>query len=231
MQFNPITAWSYSRYASYALCPLQFAGKFIYKWPTAGSPAMARGDTIHKGTASFIKGDASVLPRDVLNNEVITDLVQQIVTMPNKEVEQQWGYGANWQPMGWFDRGADKVWFRSVLDVGVLYDDMTFEAIDWKTGKRYGSNEEQMETQAIAVFQRFKPVTHVTARLAYIDELGSKNPYEFHEFKSTQLQSLKDKWVKKTRPMFEDKVFAPRPNEKCRFCDFAKGKGGQCAFG
>lgn len=226
-----ITAWSYSRYACYALCPLQFKFKHIDKLPTPGSPAMQRGDMIHKGIAAYIKGAVSVLPQDVLSNAVITDLVEQVRQFPNKEVEQQWGYTDTWAAGSWFDRGGVKTWFRSVLDAGIMYDDLTFEAVDWKTGRRYGSNEEQMETQAIAVFQRFKPVTHVTARLAYIDETSSKDPYEFHEFKATQLQSLKDKWEKKVRPMFEDKVFAPRPNEKCRFCDFSKSKGGQCAFG
>lgn len=225
-----ITAWSYSRYACYALCPLQFAGKHIHKWPTAGSPAMARGDTIHKGVAAFLKNVVGGLPAEVMVNPVITDLIQQVHAQPNKEVEQQWGYGSNWQPMGWFDRGGDKVWFRSVLDVGVMYDDMTFEAVDWKTGKRYGSNEEQMETQAIAVFKRFKPVKHVTTRLAYIDEAGN-NPFEFYEFPATKLQSLMDKWKKKVQPMFDATVFPPRPNEKCRFCDFSRSKGGQCSFG
>lgn len=228
---NPITAWSYSRYACYTLCPLQFKFKFIDKLPEPGSPAMQRGDVIHKGTAAYLKGTAAGLPQDVLNNATITDLVQQLIAFPNKEIEQQWGYGGNWQPCGWFDRGGEKTWFRSILDVGVLYDDLTFEAIDWKSGKRYGSNEEQMETQAIAVFKRFKPVGHVTTRLAYIDETTSKNPYEFYEFKKTQLQSLTDKWKKKVQPMFNDTVFAPRPNEKCRFCSFSKSKGGQCAFG
>lgn len=227
---NPITAWSYSRYNTYALCPLQFKLKFIDKVPEPGSPAMQRGDMIHKGIAAYVQGSSSTLPRDALQNPVIVDLIQEVKAMPNKEVEQQWGYGAHWQPTGWFDRGGEKVWFRSVLDAGVIYDDMTFEAVDWKTGKRYGSNEDQMETQAIAVFQRFKSVKHVTARLAYIDEKGA-NPFEFHEFPATKLQSLKDKWEKKTKPMFEDEVFAPRPNEKCRFCSFSKSKSGHCAFG
>ena len=225
-----ITAWSYSRFACYALCPLQFKFKHIDKLPTPGSPAMQRGNEIHVGTANYLKGAAAGLPKEVLANPVITDLVQQIHAFPNKEIEQQWGYGAHWEPTGWFDRGNAKVWFRSVLDVGVMYEDLTFEAVDWKTGKRYGNNEEQMETQAIAVFQRFKPVTHVTTRLAYVDEMGN-NPFEFYEFKDVQLQSLKDKWTKKVQPMFNDTIFAPRPNEKCRFCDFSKSKGGQCAFG
>lgn len=224
---NGVTAWSYSRYAKYTLCPLQFKFSVLDKLPEPGSPAMTRGNDMHVGTANFLKGTVSTLPADVMKNPVITDLIQQVAAMPNKEVEQQWGYDSNWQPTSWFGKGT---WFRSVLDVGVMYDDLTFEAIDWKSGRRYGSNEEQMETQALAVMKRFKPVKHVTARLAYMDEVGA-NPFEFHEFPATKMQSLADKWAKKVEPMFTDTVFAPRPNDKCRFCYQARSKGGKCAFG
>jgi hypothetical protein len=227
---SAITAWSYSRYATYALCPLQFKFKFIDKLPEPGSPAMQRGKDIHDGTANYITGKSSTLPRDAMKNDVIVDLIQQIKAFPNKEVEQQWGYTSNWEPSAWFDRGGVKVWFRSVLDVGVMYDDLEFEAVDWKTGKRYGSNNDQMETQALAVFKRFKPVKKVTTRLAYMDEAGA-NPFEFDEFRAEQSVSLAKKWEKKVEPMFTDTVFAPRPNEKCRFCFQAKSAGGKCAFG
>lgn len=227
---NPISAWSYSRWATYALCPLQFKFKFIDKLPEPGSPAMQRGNDIHVGIAAFLKGTATTLPRESMANPVIVDLIQQIATFPDKEVEQQWGYGAQWQPTGWFDRGGEKVWFRSVLDVGLMYEDLSYELVDWKSGKRYGSNDEQMETQALAVMKRFKPVKHVTTRLAYMDEKGN-NPFEFAEFPVSHMQRLADKWEKKVQPMFDDTMFAPRPNDKCRFCFQAKSKGGKCAFG
>lgn len=224
---NPVKAWSYSAYALYAQCPLRYKLDKIDKVPTAGSPAMKRGNDIHVGIANFLKGTAAGLPAEAMSNPVITDLIQQIHQFPNKEVEQQWGYTAQWAPTGWF---AKDTWFRSVLDAGVMYDDLTFEITDWKTGKRQYASAEQMETQALAVFKRFKPVTHVTTRLAFIDE-GGDSPFAFDEFPVAKMQSLSDKWAKKVEPMFTDTVFPPRPNDKCRFCDFSKSKGGQCAFG
>lgn len=224
---NPVKAWSYSAWSLYMQCPLRYKLAKIDKVPTAGSDAMKRGNDIHVGIAGFLKGTSATLPQEALANPVITDLIQQIFTFPNKEIEQQWGYTATWAPTGWF---AKDTWFRSVLDVGVMYDDLTFEITDWKSGRRQNTSAEQMETQAIAVMKRFKPVTHITTRLAFIDEAGS-NPFEFDEFPATKMQSLTDKWEKKVQPMFTDTVFAPRPNDKCRFCDFSKSKGGQCAFG
>lgn len=227
---NRVTAWSYSRLAQYETCPLQFAGKNVYKWPTAGSPAMARGDAIHKGVAAFITGEASTLPRDAMAHKDMTDFIREVAALPKemKQVEQQWGFSASWKPTGWFDRkGLPPVWFRSILDAGVMYEDATYEGLDWKTGKKYGSNMEQMETQAIAAFNKFPHITNFTARLVYLDQ----NEHEIAEFPKTWQVKLQDKWAKRAAPMFQDTVFAPRPNDKCRFCDFSKNKGGQCAFG
>lgn len=225
-----ITAWSYSRLAQYETCPLQFAGKNIYKWPTAGSPAMARGDVIHKGVAKYVTGEESTLPRDAMAHRQMVDFINEVRQLPAeaKQVEQQWGFSATWKPTGWFDRaGQPATWFRSILDAGVMYDDDTYEALDWKTGRKYGSNMEQMETQAIAAFNKFPHIKHFTARLVYLDQ----NEFEIEEFPKTHQAKLQDKWAKRVAPMFQDTVFAPRPNDKCRFCDFSKNKGGQCAFG
>jgi hypothetical protein len=224
-----LTAWSYSRFATWSLCPLQFKLKFIDKLPEPGSPAMQRGNDIHKGMAEFVSGKADVLPRDAMQNPVVMQTVQEIRDFPDdkKQVEQQWGYREDFTATGWFGKDT---WFRSILDAGLMYEDMTYELVDWKTGKRYGSNDEQMETQALAVMGRFKPVKHVTTRLVYVDEKGN-NPFEFAEFPATHRESLAAKWRSKVAPMFNDTVFAPRPNEKCRFCHFSRTNSGKCSFG
>lgn len=227
--YKKVTAWSYSRYAVYALCPLQFAEKHLTGWKDPGSKAMDRGKGMHDAAKLFVTNAADTLPREMMQNPVVLQTLQEIRGVPadKKQVEQQWGYTESFKPTGWF--GAD-TWFRSMLDAGVMYDDMTYEAVDWKSGKRYGSNDEQMETQALAIMARFTPVKHVTTRLVYVDETGG-NPFEFAEFPATHREKLATKWRNKVSPMFSDTVFAPRPNEKCRFCHFSRSNSGKCAFG
>lgn len=224
---NPIKAWSYSRLAMYERCPLQFKLTHIDKIGKPTSVAMERGDKIHKGIAAFLQGKSATLPVEVLAHPGVTKTIQEAWEFPvqSRQVEQQWGYTEAFKATGWF---GNDTWFRSVLDLGLMYDDMVYEAVDWKTGKKYGDSAEQMETQAIAVFARFMPVQHVTCRLAYIDFAATP---EFHEFPRTHYQKLVDKWRKRVQPLFTDTVFAPRPNDKCHFCDFSRSKGGQCAFG
>lgn len=217
-----VTAWSYSRYALYAQCPLAFKLKNIDKVPEPGSPAMERGNKVHKALASYLEGKAT-LPAEVKHPYQL-GLYAEMQAFPDKLVEHQQGFTQQWKPTGWF---AKNTWFRAIYDVALLYEDMTGEVVDHKTGKKYGSNDEQMELFGLAFLCQYLPATHVTTRLVYVDS-GEE---EIAEFAATQRDALKAKWEAKVAPMFSDTVFAPRPNDKCRFCNFSKSKGGQCRFG
>ncbi len=228
-----VKAWSYSRYADHSRCPLFFVEKYIRKSiPEHTSPAMQRGTDIHKSAADWLSGKAEGLMREAYQNPRAEQIFLELGQMPKDwmAVEQQWGFTHNFKPCGWFDRGGVVTWFRNICDVAVVYPDVTAEAIDWKTGKRYAANTDQMETQALAVLCQYPAVKHVTTRMVYLDEKG-KDIEDIEEFPATHKQRLIDKWTKKVEPMFTDKVFAPRPNDKCRFCPLAKSAGGKCAFG
>lgn len=225
---NGVTAWSYSRYGDYERCPLYFHEKHVLKsFKDAGSAAMDRGNEIHKGVAAWLSNKAEGLPRDAFQNTRAEQILMELRAMPDLLVEQQWGFTSHWKPTGWF---GNDTWLRVILDVGLVYPDMTAEALDWKTGKRYGSNQDQMELFAVGVMCRIANVKNVTTRLIYLDEKG-KDIEDIEEFPGTHKQRLIDKWMKKIEPMFTDKVWAPRPNDKCKWCPLARSKGGKCAFG
>lgn len=224
-----LTAWSYSRYECWSRCPLQFKHKFLAKLPEAPSPAMDRGNDIHKGIAAYIVGESACLPQDAMRHPSILGLIQEIkaVPAPDRDVEQQWGFSFDFKPVGWFGK---ETWFRSILDAGVQSDGGYYEAVDWKTGKRYAnSNDDQVESQALAVMVRMpNSVLHVTTRLAYVDS----GDHVFAEFPASHMQKLIDKWHGKVAPMFADTIYAARPNEKCRFCTWRRsGDTPKCAFG
>jgi hypothetical protein len=229
---SAVTAWSYSRYADHARCPFYFKEKYITKSiKDEGSPAMTRGNDIHVGIAAYLKGTAQGVPRDALANPRAEQIITELAQIPHKLVEQQWGFSSYWTETGWFDRGnGPKVWWRVILDVGVVYPDMTGEALDWKTGKRYATNADQMELNALGMMCKIKPIKHVTSRMIYLDDTGN-DIEDIDEFPATHKQRLIDKWTAKVAPMFNDQVFAPRPNDKCKWCPLARSKGGKCAFG
>jgi len=219
---NAITAWSYSRAALWEECPLKFKLKHIDKMPETQSPAMARGDKIHKQMAAYVMGTGPA-PAEAAKFDRLS---KELAGMPAevKCVEQQWGFSKSWRPVGWFGKDT---WLRVILDAGVVYPDGTADVVDFKTGKKYGSNNDQMELFALATFCRFPHVSDVTTRLWYLDS-GEE---EVAEFKQDDRGLMIDKWEQRVAPMFADTVFAPRPNDKCRWCSFAKSKGGPCKFG
>jgi len=218
-----VTAWSYSRYALWERCPLAFKLKHIDKIPEEQSPAMARGDAFHKAAAAYLTEQTPVMPPEAKRFEKLMAEIRSF-DQEWKVVEQQWGFTKNWQPTGWFGKDT---WFRAILDVGVIYPFNVADVIDHKTGKKYGSNAEQMELFALATFCRYPQLESVMTRLWYHDS-GDE---ETAEFTQDDRSLLIAKWDAKVAPMFADTVFAPKPNDKCRWCSFSKSKGGQCRFG
>lgn len=217
---NGVTAWSFSRLELWERCPFAFKCKHIDKLPDPGSPAMARGNSIHKEAALFLNGTTSTLAPELMK---FADEMRELKTL-KPFVEQQWALSSRWRKTGWFDKLA---WCRVILDAGVVYDDGTADVIDHKTGKKYGENVDQMNLFATATFAWFPTVEHVTTRLWYLDA----DDEDIAEYDRDQFEDLKAEWEDRVAPMFNDTIFAPRPNEKCRWCAYAKSKGGPCKFG
>lgn len=218
-----LTAWSYSRYAVYEQCPLKFKLQVLGKHKFEPSAAMIRGDRIHRSIAAYLMGGEAV-ESDAVAHPFPAKLIAEMRAFEDKVVEQQWGFTRQWTPTGWFGK---ETWFRAILDAAVMYEDMWADVADWKTGKKYGSNADQMELNALAMFRHFKPAVGVTTRMVYLD-IGTEDAADF---KKSDEPLLVDKWEKKVVPMFTDTVFSPRPNDKCRWCDFRKSNGGVCRYG
>lgn len=219
-----ITAWSYSRLALWEQCPLAFKFKHIDKIAEEQSPAMARGDAFHKAAAAYLTRQAPTPPKDA--TKFFAKLMEELWALPPdwKVVEQQWGFTNNWRPTGWFGKDT---WVRVVLDAAIVYPDATADVIDHKTGKKYGTNADQMELFGLAMFCRYPHLEKVTTRLWYHDS-GDE---EIAEFTQDERSPLIAKWDAKVAPMFADTVFAPKPNDKCKWCSYSKSRSGLCRFG
>lgn len=234
MSGNGVYAWSYSRYADYKLCPLRFKLKHIDKMKEPGSPAMERGSTIHKqGENWLVAKKLTSLP---VAYEHFADEMHQLREL-NPMVEQQWGFTRGWTPTGWF---SGDTWLRIICDVAVVYEDNTADIIDFKTGRKYDTNEEQVELFSTSIFMKFPEVEHVTTRLWYLDQPTDNEVVREYARKPGMVDEdgeplkthdeIVKEWEKKVVPMFKDKRFAPTPNHKCKWCPFAKDRGGQCKY-
>lgn len=221
-----VTAWSYSRYADYTQCPLMFKLKHMDRLPSPGSAAMERGNTIHKLAEDFTTGKIKKAPLELKHFASKFAELKKLSPI----VEQNWGFKRDWAwtgRQGWF---GDDVWLRAKADVAVVYDDNTAEVIDHKTGKKYDTNEDQVELFSATVFRRFPQVTHVTTRLWYLDIADPGENEVIREYSAADAARIEKDWEKRVRPMFADRKFPPKPSQKCGWCAFSKAKGGPCKF-
>lgn len=232
-----LESWSYSRWDQHNTCPLRFKLAVLEGHKEPENDGMVRGKKIHDAAKDYLLGPADAVVPALMNKQ--SDLIYQIRTkFDNVVVEQQWGFNRQWSATGWFSKaGAPQgaTWLRSIIDVGVLYEDNSVEVIDWKSGKPRGTHEDQMELFAVSVLVKYPFVTAVDTRLAYTDfdkaEFGGPYP-------RADLEKLIAKWEAKVAPMFEDTAYLPRPGDACRFCPFSRsnsfdkfGQHNMCRFG
>lgn len=224
MAERKLIAWSYSRWAQYETCPAQCAYKHIDKMPEEKSAAMERGNRLHKMGEAWVKGGGKDPLPDAYRK--FSDLMYELVRpgMPPLLCEQEWGMTKEWRPTGWFGKAT---WLRCKLDLGIVYPDGDCDVIDYKSGREYDSNHEQMELNSLVTMCRYPQVEKVTTRLWYLDH-GTERTAEFLQENRTDMII---KWEERVAPMFADRTFLPKPGDQCHRCAFSKSKGGPCKFG
>lgn len=218
-----VTSWSWSRYKAHKDCPAAFKYDSIDRLPrTMTSPAMDRGDAIHKKAEAYTKDETKLMPLELNRFEKQFKELKRLKPI----VETGWSFRRDWSYTGrkeWF--GPD-VWLRVKTDVTVLYADATAEVIDHKTGRVYEDNADQVGLFALSGFMRYPQLKHITTRLWYLDT-GDEL---IEEYDVAQVPMLKQVWERRIRPMFADRRFPPRPSWRCRNCSFSKGNGGPCQY-
>lgn len=216
---NGVRAWSYSAFNLYDQCPYKYKLCKIDKLPEPRSEALIRGDETHKKVAAYLAGVTDVLPNEARH---FASQMQQLKTL-DPIVEQQWAFTNTWRETGYF---AEDTWYRATLDAAVIYPDKTADVVDHKTGKLYATNEDQIRLFAATLMIRYPQVTHVTARLWYLDS-GDEI---IREYSAADRDPIRNDWLKKIGPLFADTTWAPKPGPLCRFCHFRKDNGGPCRF-
>lgn len=219
-------AWSYSNWEVYDRCPKQYEGRKVLKLPEPVSDALQDGRDFHDQVAKYITRPSAPLPTRPIHAR-IRPIVEQLRETEDKIVEQQWAFTVNWKPTGWFQKAPRAAWLRVILDAAVVYPDKTSIVGDWKTGKRYDSNDDQMELFALAIFAHSPWVQETETRLWYVDN-GHE---ECAQFTQAEAPALAAKWEDRARRMLADRDFVAKPNDKCIFCIRSRHKGGDCAFG
>jgi PD-(D/E)XK nuclease superfamily len=237
-QNKPITAWSISRYNLYQKCPFLFACDHVWKIPNFApkSPALENGARVHDVAKDYLMGLQPKMPVEL---KLQAPIVKRLVAKRKKDpasviVEEQWGFTQKWAPIDYYD------WKNCYLRVKVDAAERTGDLIeinDWKTGKFREADkaqyEEQLHLYGVTTLATYADQLglKVRARLVYLDTNVIYPPPIYQaEYTQKDRPAMQRDWERKIRPMFSDKVFPPRPQFLCRFCDRRKEAGGPCLY-
>lgn len=220
-------SWSYSRYAMYTECPAKFAYKFLIGIEEPPNAHMARGNAIHKLADKYIAAELPPgVPPELQKFETLFDYAREDGKF---FTEQQWGFTKNWEVTGYMVfNGPKATHLRTIVDFGRFYDEEQHLLIgDHKTGKRYDTNQDQVELFALSGMYRFPSVKTVETRLWYLDS-GEE---VINEFDTSQQKKLRQKWDALIEPMMRDTMFEPRKNKWCGRCFYSRYNEGPCHVG
>lgn len=231
-------AGSWSRFNDHRRCGLYAKLKYLDKLPEPGSPAMERGGAIHKLGERYVLGQIRILPEELKLFKEEFAYLRKV----GANVEGQLAVDRGWNPCDWFSRDA---WLRVVTDARHQENKgKTIVGIDYKTGKVYEENDEQLSLYSPVLFAHHPEADELILKLWYLDA-GEEKVYRYRREgikaatkkpggdavdKRPSFDELKAAWAEKLHPLLTDRKFVATPNEKCRYCHFRKSNGGPCRY-
>jgi CRISPR/Cas system-associated exonuclease Cas4 (RecB family) len=223
-----ITAWSFSRWKEYEQCPFRAKCKVIDKMKEPQGPALARGEEIHGKAEHFLLDPKAKVPEELKS----LDQAYRALRRKKPRVELEIAFDSGWRRVEWFDKSA---WCRVKVDALVEPGKKrVVEIIDHKTGKvrsdESGHTEYdlQLDLYQVGGLTAYEKADRAEAALYFTDHgtvINSDTPLLRKDVEKGQ-----ERWVERTRAMLSDTRFDPRPGPYCRWCSFAKSKGGPCVY-
>ena len=226
--FGPINAWSHSRLDSYERCPYSVYINGVKGIKEPQGEAAARGEAVHKSAEDFVKGDTEVFPPEFRHFEIELRRARELFAEGKAEVEGEWGFDWQWNPVGWM---VPETWCRIKLDLLIWDSETSAKVVDHKTGRKTGNelkHKQQGILYAIGTFMRYIELEFLEVEFWYVDQAETmKATY-------TRAQALKflPSFTKRGLALTTAEKFPPTPSPSaCRFCTYGKGEFPECKFG
>ena len=213
---------SFSGLQLHEQCPSAFQRKYILKEPVVSegeaSPALVRGNRVHREIELYLLGELDELPQEALGFE---GLIDGIKDERDHHPEMRWGLDKDFKVVS-FDDKANAI-CRGMLDLAYQHDDIA-HIKEWKTGKMYGEHAEQRSMYGLAGLSIFPDAKAVQVDTIYLDA-GIVHPTTFASYQAPSLQWI---WGRKINAVQPPKPYPQKKSWKCKFCLYHEDKGGTC---
>lgn len=218
---NIITAWSYSSYSLFKTCKYAWEQRWIHKIKDdTYNPAFARGTEIHAKAEYLVKGKVKGMPKEL---KKFAYEFKEIIKL-GATAEGDLSITRDLKPTTATDWNG--VWCRIKVDARVPMGDVS-TVIDYKTGKVYPANEDQIGLYAVGERVHNPEAKTIDTELWYLDT----GDVVTRSYTAKEVDALIKDWQRKVKPMFtRQKRYPATPSHKCRFCMHAADKGGTCIY-
>ena len=214
-------AHSYSSWSTHEKCPAKYKYSYIDKLPRSPpGPAAARGTEIHNAVETVLRGGepAGGTPTPAGYKNWLRGLTEYTL-----HPELKWSVGEDWQPVPY----AEAVW-RGYMDLLIAPEEgeNVLNIYEWKTGKVYPEHAHQAELYALVGHSLYPEVATVMVTNVYFDQGKSVE----REYEAAHVEGIQAVWNRRRKNVERDDIHPANPGFYCRFCDYAKDKGGPCLF-
>ena len=217
----PIKTWSFSGLSVFEQCAYRTFLQRVKKIPEPQHPAADRGSMIHDMAEQYVDGTLvdDKIPEELKKFEIEFKVLRDTYSMGNIQLEEEWGFDAEWSAGDWSMPG---LWLRSKLDVFIRESDTSAIIIDHKTGRKFGNelkHNSQLMLYAICAFKRYPELQHVRAKLWYLD----KGETTDQSYTREQAMYFFNKWNARALALTNALVFPPNPSKhNCKWCSYGK---------
>lgn len=210
----------FSKLDVFRQCKAKFKYQFMDKRKgDDSSPALERGNLIHKNIEEYLNGWTQELHPDVLDWKDAFDAVKA----KDYKGEQALGISKDWILLpDWFDK---RTWIRVKMDTYYV-ENGKIVVIDYKTGKYRIPSTEQVELYAIAGLSIAPEIKEAIAEMWFLD---AGETYT-RTYTKDELLALRTKYIQEFDKIHNHETWEPEPSSACRYCPYSKTKGGPCKY-
>jgi CRISPR/Cas system-associated exonuclease Cas4 (RecB family) len=217
-KLGPVKVWSFSTLKDFEACKyrtyLSKVEKMPHPTPATNSP-LVRGNRIHNEAEDFVKGETDTLSKDLQKFKTSLSRLKEQFQEGIVEVEQNWGFTADWDSVSWKD---PLLWCRMKLDVLLFDGEDSAYVIDYKTGKKFGNeikHTDQGLSYAIGTIMRYPQIKTVQTEFWYTDQGETLKKL----FNRNQLMLLVPHLEERAHRMTSCTSFEPSPSvPNCKWC-------------